>query len=195
MHSVQTLMFQEKVNTMGQFLAIGLTTKISVKKSEADKAHLNIDQVQEHMQHDLHYVPDIYTASEDDEWHSFLLNEDVFHTQLLPLLKTLYPLLYPELVYYGDILQTLTTLPPSEWLQWAQRKSEEAFQFDEYGMWDYITRNHVDIRVYYDCLLLSMEGKIVMETFGRQFTFLKYTMLQTFQQFSLAGALRMYITG
>jgi len=180
---------------MGQFLAIGLVTKIGVKKVEIEKANLNIDQVQEHMRHDLHYVRDIYTASEEDGWYYFRLNEDIFHTKLLPFLKTLYPVLYSKPVYYENVLKTLATLSPSEWLQWAQRKSEEAFQFDEYGMWDYLSINHVTIRVYYDCILLSMEGKIVMETFGRQFTFVKYAMMQTFQQFRLAGALRMYITG
>ncbi len=180
---------------MGQFLAIGLVTKIGVKKPEVDKAHLNIDQLQEKMKQELHYVPEIYAVSENDDFYYFLLKDDIFHTQLLPLLNTLYPLLYKKTAYYDTILQELNTLPPSEWLQWAKRKSEEAFQFDEYGMWDYLEEHHSKIRVYYDSLLLSMEGKIVMEEFGRQFNFLKYTMMHTFRQFSLAGALRIYITG
>jgi hypothetical protein len=40
-----------------------------------------------------------------------------------------------------------------------------------------------------------MEGKIVMETYGRQFRFFKYAMVQAFKEFMLAGALRVYITG
>jgi hypothetical protein len=180
---------------MGQFLAIGLVTEIGVNKSKADKADLTLAQLQEQMQRDLHYVPDIYTASEKDGYYHFLLNEDIFHPELLPFLKAFYPLLYPNPAYYESVLETLTDMPPSEWLQWAQGKPEEAFQFDEYGTGDYLSVRHTDIRVSYDAVLLSMEGKIGMETFGRQFTFVKYAMMQTFRQFRLAGALRMYITG
>ncbi len=180
---------------MGQFLAIGLATEIGVNKSEADKADLSLQQLQEHMQRDLHYVPDLYTASEEDGYYHFLLNEDVFHEELLSFLKTFYPLLYSKPAYYEDVLEKLADMPSSEWLKWAQGKPEEAFQFDEYGTRDYLSVNHTDIRISYDAVLLSMEGKVVMETFGRQFTFVKYAMMQTFRQFRLAGALRMYITG
>ncbi len=180
---------------MGQYLAIGLATTVGVKKPEVAKAKLTIDHVQEQMRHKLHYVPDIYHLREDDEWYDFHLDDDIFHTQLLPLLKTLYPLLYPNAVYYDDILQKLATISPSEWLQLAKNKSEEAFQFDQYGESDYLEANHSNIHVHYESLLLSMEGKMMMETYGRQFAFLKYTMMRTFQQFSLAGALRIYITG
>jgi hypothetical protein len=54
---------------MGQFLAIELATKIGVKKSDADKASLNVEQVQEQMQHDLHFVPGNYTASQEDDFY------------------------------------------------------------------------------------------------------------------------------
>ncbi len=180
---------------MGQFLAIGLATEIGIKKSEADKADLTLEQVQERMQHDLHYVPDIYTATEENGYYHFLLNEEVLHAELLLFLETFYPLLYSTPAYYEDALKKLAGMPPAKWLQWAQGKPEEVFQFDEYGVRDYLTVNHTDICVSYDAVLLSMEGKISMETYGRQFTFMKYAMMQTFRKFRLAGALRMYITG
>ena len=180
---------------MGQFLAIGLATEIGINKSEADKAELTLEQLLERMQHDLHYVPEIYTAIEEDGYYQFFLNEEILHAELLPFLKTFYPLLYSNPAYYEGALEKLAAMPPAEWLQWAQGKPEESFQFDEYGMGDSLTVNHARIRVSYDAVLLSMEGKISMETYGRQFTFVKYAMMQTFQQFRLAGALRMYITG
>jgi hypothetical protein len=180
---------------MGQFLAIGLATEIGINKSEADKADLNLQQLQERMQQNLHYVPEIYTATEKDGYYHFHLNEEIFHEELLPFLKTFYPLLYSKPAYYEYVLEKLAGMPPSEWLKWAEGKPEEAFQFDEYGTQDYLRVKHSDIAVSYDAVLLSMEGKIGMETFGRQFTFVKYAMMQTFQQFRLAGALRMYITG
>jgi len=180
---------------MGQFLAIGLVTKIRVNKAEVDKAQLTLEQLQGTMTHALHYIPEIYVVSEHGDVYNFLLNDDIFQTQLLPLLNTRSPLLYDHTASYGNVLKELDTLSPSTWLQWAQGKSEAAFQFDTYGMWDDVEEHHSRIRVSYECLLLSMEGKIVMEEFGRQFNFFKYTMMHTFRQFSLAGALRVYITG
>ncbi len=180
---------------MGQFLAIGLATEIGINKAEADKADLTLTQLQERMQQDLHYAPDIYNATEKDGYYHFHLNEEILHRELLPFLKTFYPLLYSDPAYYERVLEKLADTPPSEWLNWAQGKPEEAFQFDEYGTRDYLRVKHSDIAVSYDTVLLSMEGKIGMETFGRQFTFVNYAMMQAFQQFRLAGALRMYITG
>jgi hypothetical protein len=92
-------------------------------------------------------------------------------------------------------LKTLATMPPSEWLEWAESKPEEAFQLDENGACDYLRHGFTDIDVYTDCLLLSMEGKISMETYGRQFRFFKYAMIQAFKSFPLAVALQVYITG
>ncbi len=180
---------------MGQFLAIGLVTKIGVEKKEVDKAQLNLEQLQEKMKEELHYIPEIYLTCDEEDFYHFILKDDIFHAQLIPLLKEIYPLLYDSSMYYENIIKKLKTLPPSEWLQWAAEKPEEAFQFDEYGMRDYMVINHRNIYVYYNCILLSMEGKIMMEVFGRQFNFFKYTMMQTFKQFSIAGALRVYITG
>jgi hypothetical protein len=39
------------------------------------------------------------------------------------------------------------------------------------------------------------KGKIIMEEYGQQFNFFKYCMLQAYNQFPIASALRVYITG
>lgn len=179
---------------MGQFLAIGLAIKLGASKTEVDKAQLDIKSLQSKMKHTLHYNPGLYNPSENDGFYEFTLKDNILHAQLIPFLKTIYPLLYEKSVYYDTIIKKLETTPSSDWLEWAKEKPGEAFQFNEYGMPDYIKHNH-DIRIHYDCLLLSMEGKIAMEVYGRQFLFLKYTMMQTFKQYHLAGALRIYITG
>ncbi|MCK5674138.1 MAG: hypothetical protein KAH95_12225 [Spirochaetales bacterium] len=80
-------------------------------------------------------------------------------------------------------------------MELAESKSQFAFQYDDGGMWDIFRVNGSKIRIYYDSILLSMEGKIMMEEYGRQFNFFKYTIMQTYKNFSLAGALRIYITG
>lgn len=180
---------------MGQFLAIGIVSKIGVAKKQVNKAQISIEQLQEKMQQECYFLPELYEVSETEDFYYFQLKQVVLYEQLIPFLKKIYPLLYDNSAYYESVLSTLGTLPPSEWLSWAQTKPEEAFQFDEYGSCDYLRQGFSDIDVYYDSLLLSMEGKISMETYGRQFRFFKYAMVQAFKSFTLAGALRVYITG
>jgi len=114
-----------KEDNMGQFLAIGLATKISAEKAEAKKAGLDREQLQEAMREKLHYPPEIYTATDTDEFYVFSLKESTFQAELIPFLKTFYPLVYDEPVYYGNIVEKLEALPPSEWLSWAEGKPED----------------------------------------------------------------------
>jgi hypothetical protein len=180
---------------MGQFLAIGIVSKISVAKKQVNKAQISVEQLQEKMQQECYFLPELYEINETEDFYYFELKEAILYEQLVPFLKTLYPLLYDESAYYESVLKELETLPLSEWLAWAKTKPEEAFQFDKYGECDYLRQGFSGIDVYYESLLLSMEGKISMETYGRQFRFFKYAMAQAFKEFSLAGALRVYITG
>ena len=161
---------------MGQFLAVGLVTKMTVEKSEAEKADMDLDLVKERLNKDLYFDTAIYDVSEGEGYYRFLLNEQVFQTQLIPLLKDLYPLLYPNSGSYFGVIEKLATMPPAEWLTWADDLPEEAFQVDKYGEWDYIENGHKSARVYFRALMLSAEGKIMMETYGRHFSFWKYTM-------------------
>ncbi len=180
---------------MGTFLGIGLATKIVVEKKALEKYQLPIEQLQEKIEQQFYFPAEIYTISEDENLYRLSLKEDVLYTQLIPLLNEIYPLLYDKSAYYDGIVDELAARPPSEWLQWAETKPEEAFQFDEYGTSDYLEIEHGRIDLYYKSILLSMEGKTMMEVYGRQFNFFKYTMMQTFKQIPLSGALRVYLTG
>ena len=180
---------------MGQFLATGIATQIAVKKKHLKKAEITAEQLQEKIQQNFYFPAELYEMSENEEFYSFQLKEAVLSKQLIPFLKTVYPLLYDNPVYYRDIFPKLESMQPSEWLAWAKSKPEEAFQFDEYGGCDYLREGFTDIDIYYECLMLAMEGKIVMECYGRQFRFFKYALMQAFKEFSLAGTLRIYITG
>ena len=182
---------------MGQFLAIGITTKLIIGKSNLEKAKLSIDETREALQKKYHFVSDLYNFDEDSEDYVFSLKDTLLHSQLLPLLREIYPLLYKDESDYCDVLKKLEDKNPSTWLQWAENKPEHAFQMDGYGERDYIEGKAFSRRVpiYHYCLMLSLEGKIMMETYGRHFAFFKYTIMKSFPNFSLAGAFRVYITG
>lgn len=180
---------------MGQFLAIGLVTKIKVEKTKVQKAQMSTEQLQAKIQQEYGFDADLYEPIENEEIYEFQLKQEILIEQLLPFLKTIYPLLYDKSGYYEKILEELGSMPSSEWIEFTKKHPEEAFQFDKYGECDYLREKFVDLKIHYESVILSMEGKILMETYGRQFRFFKRLMTQTFKEFLLANALRVYITG
>ncbi len=183
---------------MGQFLAIGIVTRFFVKKSEADQVKLEISDLQDIMKQKFYYPPEIYHNDSDEENHYFYLKEEVFSSQLIGFLEKIYPKIYNDPDFtnnYDKLLVKLKESPSTMWMELAESKSQFAFQYDDNGMWDIFRVNGSKIRINYDIILLSMEGKILMEEYGRQFNFFKYTIMQAYKNFSLAGALRIYITG
>ncbi len=121
---------------MGRFLAIGLATKIFISKSDTDEANLTIEQLQEKMVQQLHFVPEIYSVSDTEDGYLFELKNDILQSQLIPFLETFYPLLYSSFDHYSKALEELKKHPASEWLQIAEDNSLYVFQLDEYGMRD-----------------------------------------------------------
>jgi len=183
---------------VGQFLAIGIVTRFFVKKSEADQAKLEISDLQDIMKQKFYYPPEIYHNDSDEEYHYFYLKEEVFSSQLIGFLEKIYPKIYNDPDFtnnYDKLLVKLKESSSTMWMELAESKSQFAFQYDDNGMWDIFRVNGSKIRINYDIILLSMEGKILMEEYGRQFNFFKYTIMQAYKNFSLAGALRIYITG
>ena len=103
-----------------------------------------------------------------------------------------------DCIFVSDIIKKLKKTPPVEWMNIAEKYPHYFFQTDEYAENDslYFDKDFKPrINVRYNCISLSTEGKIVMEVYGRQFNFMKYCMKEAFKAFSIAGALRVYITG
>lgn len=97
-----------------------------------------------------------------------------------------------------EVIEKLKTTSPVDWMIIAEDKNFYFFQKNDYSKNDILLfekdfRPQVD--VFYDCIMLSAEGKIIMEEYGRQFHFFKYCMKEAFKDFAIAGALRVYITG
>ena len=54
---------------MGQFLAVGITTRIVVDKADVDKARVNFDEVVAEMRRSMHLDADLYDWIEQDgQW-------------------------------------------------------------------------------------------------------------------------------
>jgi hypothetical protein len=153
------------------------------------------------MENRLNFGLDLFDIQETGDTLSFTLKEKVFQSQLLPLLEEFYPVLYnenPDYYDFAETLERLRTTEPSTWLELAERKFFVSFQADRYGVPDtlYFEKDFKPrVRISYKSIMLSMEGKIIMEEYGRQFHFFKHCMVQAFGKYSLAKALRVYISG
>ena len=180
---------------MGQYLAIGFGIEAQVRKDEAEKCGFNFELLQERMKEELYFNPEIYNLIENETHYCFKLKDEVLHQELVPFLEKIYPLLYADPNYYANVIKLLQTTPKSEWLKQLGEADEYAFRVREDGFEDYITVGVSSVGVYYDSICLSIEGKVIMEEFERHCSFFNYTMTQAFKQFSLAGGLRVYITG
>jgi len=183
---------------MGQFLATGIITQCAAEKKNMLKYNITKEELLEQMQKQLHFAPEIYDLTESEKYYIFDLQPDVFQIQLIPFLEKYYLNLHLKNTEYQDVIEMLSKTPANEWIEKAKRKSFEAFQFDEYGTEDFLDFKKdflPSVRIGYDSILLSLEGKIMMECYGQHFNFFRYCIQQAFSEFLISKAIRVYITG
>jgi hypothetical protein len=172
---------------------------MSAKKSEIKKAGLDVITLQEKMKKEVLYVPELYEVSEPaegEEYYTFTLKEEIFRVQLLPFLREIYPVMYRTPQFGQNLVDDLNGKTVTEWLEIAENKSDCEFQMDIYAMSDCIGDYPNRIYVNYNkTIILDLAGKIFMESSGGLFHFFKDVIVKNFSEFSLAGAIRVYITG
>lgn len=184
---------------MGRVLSIGIVVEWSASKKHLQKHGITKDELIAEMRIKKHFEPQIYDFLEIEEDYFFNLQSVVIENQLLPFLEKFYPLVYLDRnKYFADTLEMLKNSEPSTWLGLAKEKRCEEFQYDPYGESEYLYFDkpfNPHAQIASKAIMLSHEGKISMEVFGRQFNFFKYCMQETFSEFSIAKALRVYISG
>lgn len=184
---------------MGQYLAIGICTEVISSRQKAAEAKFSDTQLSAQMQLNLGFEPDNYLPAHSGDFLIWKLRPELLAAGLIPLLKDLYPVLYPHSNMENDspkVLEHLTNLSAEDWLFWAEDKPFYSFQADEYAEQNYIYADFGrKVAISYQHIMLSMEGKIGMEMYGRQFRFFQNCMAKAFSQHQLARSLRVYITG
>jgi hypothetical protein len=182
---------------MGTYMAIGIVTKIGVSKKEMNTMEYNIDKIKDEINKKLYFNCDLYNLKENDDGYFFILKDNILENELRPFLKEIYPHIYHNKSdYYDDILINLDGLNANEIITLAKENSEEAFQYDEYGENDYLYGNFGRCtKILYETVMISMEGKISAESFGKHSNFFKDAITKAYPKYSIANSLRIYITG
>jgi hypothetical protein len=181
---------------MGQYLAVGMVTKITTDKTAALKYKISAE--------DISAVKGATMAIYDfqdkkDSWQ-WALKPSIFEAELLPFLETLYPDLYGDGGSdCAEVLAQLRELPSTQWITFLENEGFEAFQFDGYGESDYLSfpdkGYSAKIRLNYETIILALEGKISMESYGQLFGFFQDAIWNQYKAFELSKTLRIYITG
>ena len=193
---------------MGQFLAIGLPYKIFVTPERTYNRTVSLEDVREEMERSQRYDMNLFDGEEGDESrHVFTLKHEVLKEGLLPFLESFYPSIYGEPREerpgfpqgYSQALETLRSMPFEQWLDFARKKRNYAFQMDNYAEPQCLEIQksvRPVVRLQFHCLLLYMGyGKIITEGLDDFTDFFKFCIHETFSEHPIVKAIKIYITG
>ena len=184
---------------MGQYLTIGIATKISVRKDEAKwQASATIEKIKETLE--LNYNKSgIYTVEETEDSVLLKLRSEVAEAELTDLLQDFYALRYSDKdKYVMEMMDTLKNYTKwEEWKEIADEKRDYYFQQDPYvitstpcpGGWTN------SLTTYVEQILLSSDGKIIMECWGNLFRFFTRLIKERLSKYELADSLLVAISG
>jgi hypothetical protein len=180
---------------MGQFLATGLITRTGILKEDLLNKKISVDEIKLAMDDRFSYSPEIYDIKEDEKYYTIELKSSIIDEQLMPFLKKFYSCYYENDSINKLIIEKISPMNSIELMRFAKTKPYEQFQMDSQGIMDPLLVGLRRMSISSESLILSITGKIWMECYFDQFKFFQYTIMETFKEFSIAGAIRIYITG
>ena len=182
---------------MGQYLVIGIATRLCISKEKArSRASATPEQIAEAMQKYFNQGG-IYRLEEDENYISLKLDPAIAEEEMIGFLEDFYSLRYAGDRIPADMDEIRKRNSLDEWIELAEQKHHEAFQMDKYGWvytpfpggWPgYLTTSA-------DLILLSINGKIIMETYGTLFDFLTNLIRERLSRYRLADSLQICISG
>ena len=185
---------------MGQYLTIGLLTSIAIDKERARKeSSATPEEVRDVMQK-VYNQCGIYDLVEDDDRVYLKLKPEVANPEMAAFIEDFYRLRYGEAENEWkkamDEIKNCRSLP--EWLKLADERSVYLFQSDDF-VWvatpfrREVWRHMLETRATQ--IMLSMDGKILMECFGSICGFFTRMIRERLSKYRLADALLVSISG
>jgi hypothetical protein len=176
---------------MGQYLAMGLTHKISASLNEMKKEKISKEELLQQIEREMLFDMTRYDETSTDRSLVFTLKHQLLESDLIPFLEAFYPIAYAknEAEHYHGVLECLKSTPATQWLELAEKKRFEAFQFDRYGESRYIEFSkpfRPCLRLSFDFIILQLGyGKISTEGIENMMDLFKYCMTETFKEYPI----------
>ena len=185
---------------MGQYLTIGLLTSIAIDKERARKnASATPEEVKDALQK-AYNQSGIYELGEDENAVYLRLKPEVANPEMAAFIEDFYRLRYGEAENEWkkamDEIKNCRSL--SEWLKLADERSVYLFQSDDF-VWvatpfrREVWRHMLETRATQ--IMLSMDGKILMECFGSICGFFTRMIRERLSKYQLANGLLVSISG
>lgn len=188
---------------MGQYVCVGIQNKVSVPKSGLDKFkdQYSHEELLEYFEL-THLLYDVYGRRETEDAYVYQLKDELVEQELLPFLKEFYPLRYQEKGYYEDALGAVEKCKNLKDLKKMMESSyddfDDAFRIIEGNGLSFLSSDSFDRRYFsysFQNVSLSMDGKILMESYGSFLGFVRRSLCEVFKKYKLVGALRIWIDG
>lgn len=182
---------------MGQYLAVGLRLKATVSK-EKQLEGKSIEEILGKVE-DKYNLSGIYERREEETYYEYSIKKEVLDKELMPLIEKFYALRYTkdERTDATNVIGALKALPDTS----ARLELLNDRRFQTYQAGDDMEYFYLDvfppmkIRVCSSNVILSIDGKIAMECYGRVFDFFSRCIAAQLQEFALSKALTVWIDG
>ena len=181
---------------MGQYLFIGIATRISANVTKAKEQFKSIENFKKQFEQTFNRSG-IYQMEEADGRIDLCLNPEVAENEWLRFLDSFYQLRYSCDYRQDEVIKELSkTNNLQEWLDIADEKRYECYQSDflQYFPLENPDNPYNNLYVNMDLVLLSVDGKIIMEGYNELFAFFTRIIREKFSDYRLADSLFVYIT-
>ncbi len=189
---------------MGQMLAIGINHAYTVSQSASKKANKTLEEaisiVRKSRAPEGLYDIRIEEGYNKELYALFTLKSEIIKQEIVPFMDDFFQLCFDGKNYDRDkILERLKTVETyQDMLVYASQNNHENFQNDEYGdpIWIEVEGTFPkELKCNHAAVIICLEGKILMESYGRIFELLRKLLSEKLAQYKLAEALDVYITG
>lgn len=183
---------------MGQYLAIGITTRLSVRLIEP-RYKVEEPAVRAAV---MRHLPDLSIFDNCHPWDgtslTYELKAPIWESGLIELLEEVYPRLRGSSDGAQDsVLNALRSTAPQDWVAVAKSGNNGCFfldhPFPDTELLDASFRPRVELT--FEMVGLFLEGKMMAECWKESFRFFQYCIGRTFSEHALAKALRVYFSG
>ena len=185
---------------MGQFLAIGLRLTVAIRKKDIEKQSddKSADDILK-LAEEKYNLTGIYDRKEDGEYYVYHLKNEILDKELVPFVEKFYALRYPKGAEMdeADALDDMKSQPDtSARLALLERKRYQAYQVGDDVDYFYPDKWCLyKIGIYSHNVILSIDGKIIMECYGHLFDFFRRCIAAQMPEFELAKTLTVWIDG
>lgn len=182
---------------MGRYLITSISLLMYYKKKEAESCFKSVEKADEYLLN-KYISAEIYNRGEDDKNVYYLLKEDIFMREIHDFAEAFFKL--REDNYEDEVEEILSFLKKAknmnEILEVSKDRMYSQFQNTVYTDPYWVSHDGFhDMELYTSGIMLTSDGKIEMECYGKLFIMFENLLREKLQSFKLSQSLRVAIDG